>query len=213
MRTSLLTTLDIIARNPGDGLHHFKHSGDDLLQEFCLLADDFICDLVCKNQNALQSIQKGGGNLVVLVSFLQNLQSQASPRRLIGQQRTRTSNVTLARPKTAFVTGFNWKVSISCRFPYWRTHRGDLTSAKMAPYLITLSTTLSVWASIIGEYFSNNPSSSLSDERRDSAYANIVSWLGWGIAKRHTSAFAENCSSREQLRFPMVMVTVLLHQV
>ena len=46
---------------------------------------------------------------------------------------------------------------------------GDRTSAKIVPYFITLSTTLSVCSSINGEYFSNNPSSSLSDERRDSA--------------------------------------------
>ncbi len=192
-------------------MHHFEHSRDDFLQDFCLLADDFICDLVCKQRNALQSIQKGRGNLVVSISFLQNLQGQTSPRRLLGQWRTRTSNVTLARPKTAFATGFNCRVSISCQFSYWRTHIGDRTSAKIVPYFITSSTTLSVCSSIIGEYSSNNPSSSLSDERRDSAYANMVSWLGWGIAKSHTEASAENCNSREQLRFPMTTTAAPLH--
>src|SRR6267154_539739 len=94
----------------------------------------------------------------------------------------------------------------------WRTHIGELTSAKIAPYLITLSITLSVCSSIIGEYFSSNPSSSLSDERRDSAFANMVSWLGWGITKRHTEASAENCNSRVQVCFPMMTTTALLHQ-
>ena len=63
-------------------------------------------------------------------------------------------------------------------FPYGRANIGERTSAKTAPYFIALSTTLSVDASIVGEYFSNNSSSSLSDERRDSAYAKSVSWLG-----------------------------------
>jgi hypothetical protein len=58
--------------------------------------------------------------------------------------------------------------------PYARTDMGEPTSAKTVPYLITLSTTLSVDASIIGEYPSNNPSSSLIDERRDSAYESII---------------------------------------
>ena len=55
---------------------------------------------------------------------------------------------------------------------------GELTAAKTAPYLTTLSTTLSVGSSIIGEYVFNNPSSSLSDERRDSAYASIINGDG-----------------------------------
>ena len=98
-------------------------------------------------------------------------------------------------------------------FPDGRIHIGERTSAKTAPYFITLSTTLSVDAPIIGEYFSNNSSSSLSDERRDSPYAKIVSWLGWGAAKGHTEAFAENCNSIEKLRFPMTTTSALLHQV
>jgi hypothetical protein len=59
-------------------------------------------------------------------------------------------------------------------FPYGRVHIGGPTSAKTVPYLITLSITLSVDVSIIGEYPSNNPSSSLIDERRDSAYESII---------------------------------------
>ena len=77
------------------------------LQDFGLFADDFICDLVRKKRNALQPIQKDGGDLVVFVSFLQNLHSQVSPLPPARQERARTSNVALARPKTAFATGFN----------------------------------------------------------------------------------------------------------
>jgi len=51
--------LDIVARKFRNPLHDFEHPGDDLLQDFCLFADDFICDLVRENQNALQPTQKG----------------------------------------------------------------------------------------------------------------------------------------------------------
>lgn len=54
-------------------------------------------------------------------------------------------------------------------------HIGDLTSANAAPYRITLSKALSVDSFIKGEYFSNNPSSSWSNERKYSAYANLIS--------------------------------------
>jgi len=64
---------------------------------------------------------------------------------------------------------------VSCSFDV-----RELTSAKIVPYFMTLSTTLSVCASIIGEYWSNNPSSSLSDERRDSVYPSVVTELRWG---------------------------------
>ena len=74
-------------------------------------------------------------------------------------------------------------------------HIGGLTSAKTVPYLIALSTILSVGSSIIGEYVSSNPSSSLRDERRSSAYAEIVSRDGWAMAKRQTVSFDENRNS------------------
>jgi len=54
---------------------------------------------------------------------------------------------------------------------------GGPTSANAAPYLIIFSIALSVDLPIIGEYFFNNRSSSWSDERIDSAYADIISWL------------------------------------
>jgi len=87
---------------------------------------------------------------------------------------------------------------------------GELTSAKTAPYLINLSTTLSVGASIIGEYFSNNPSSSLSDNRRDSAYTTVVSRLRWGVVKRQTVEFVKNRICREQVCCPMSTTSAIL---
>ena len=77
-------------------------------------------------------------------------------------------------------------------------HLGNLTSAKTAPYLIALSTTLSVGASIIEEYPFSNSSSSLSNECRDSAYADIISQMRWAFAKRRTVGPAEKRNSKEQ---------------
>jgi hypothetical protein len=51
---------------------------------------------------------------------------------------------------------------------------GELTSENATPYLITFFKVFSVDLFISGEYFSNSSSSSWSDERRDSAYANII---------------------------------------
>jgi hypothetical protein len=91
---------------------------------------------------------------------------------------------------------------------------GELTSAKAAPYLITLSTDFSVDPLIIGEYTSSNPSSSWSDERRASAFANnIINWRGWAVTKILTVGFAENRNSREPLYFPMIIASALLNQI
>ena len=75
---------------------------------------------------------------------------------------------------------------------------GKLTSAKTAPYLIALSTTLSVGASIIVECSFSNPSSSSSNESRDFAYAEIIRWMRWTIAMRRTVGLVEKCNSNEQ---------------
>jgi len=80
----------------------------------------------------------------------------------------------------------------------WRT-----TSAKAAPYLITVPTDFSIGPLISGEYSSSNPSSFWSDERRASAYANIINWRRWTVAKVRTVGLAESRNSREQLCFPM----------
>ena len=89
----------------------------------------------------------------------------------------------------------------------------ELTSPNTAPDLITLSKTFSIGFFISGEYCFNNPSSSWSDERRDSAYANsTMSRLRWGVSKGRTVAFAENCNSRENLPCPTSTTSVLLYQ-
>jgi hypothetical protein len=90
-------------------VHHFEHSQDDLLQEVCVFADDFIRDLVRKRQNALQPIENDRWNLVVFILFLQELDRQVLPSAsdLMSQHRAQTSNVTLATPKMAFAIGFN----------------------------------------------------------------------------------------------------------
>ena len=62
-----------------------------------------------------------------------------------------------------------------CSF-YVDLHLKELTSAKTEPYLIVLSKDFSIDPLISGVYSSSNPSSSWSDERRASAYADITSW-------------------------------------
>ena len=91
------------------------------------------------------------------------------------------------------------------------TVRG-LTSAKTFPYLIAVSTDFSIDRLINGEYSFNNPSSSWSDKRRASAYANRISWRGWEMAGVRTVLFAENRISREPLCFPMTTDSVLLSE-
>jgi len=89
--------------------------------------------------------------------------------------------VRLATAKTAPAIGINYQVSISCAFS---VDVRELTPVKAAPYLIALSTDFSIDPLISGEYPSNNPSSSWSDERRASAYTTFISqrdgqWQGY----------------------------------
>ena len=79
--------------------------------------------------------------------------------------------MTLVKPKTAFAIGFNYQVLISWLF---HVEIGQPTSAKTVPYLIALSMDFSVDPLITGVYSFSNPSSSWSDERRASAYADII---------------------------------------
>jgi hypothetical protein len=74
-----------------------------------------------------------------------------------------------------------------------------LTFEKISLIFIVLSTPLSIDSLITGEKFSNDSSSLSSHKRRDFAYANIISWLGCGVAGRQTVAFAENSNSRDEL--------------
>ena len=154
-------------------MHHFKHSRDELLQDFCLFGDDLICHLFRQRQNPLYTTTKARGHLVILVLFLQQLNSQALLLPPICRWRAQTSNVTLVTPKTAFAIGFNYQMLILCSF---YVEVGRPTSAKTAPYLIALSTAFSIDPLIRGEYPSSNPSSSWSDERRASTYVKIIIW-------------------------------------
>ena len=71
-------------------------------------------------------------------------------------------------------------------------HQAGLTSANAAPYLITVSQALSVDPLISGEYFSNRPSSSWSDERRDFAYTVVIKPVGVRSGKEtHGGAWGE----------------------
>ena len=77
------------------------------LQHFCLLRDNFICDLLHQRQNTLHTVTKAQCHLIILVLFFQELQRQTLLLPPVCQQRRHTSNVILATPKTAFATGFN----------------------------------------------------------------------------------------------------------
>jgi len=69
---------DVVVQNFRDSVHHLIHSRDGLLQEIRLFADYFVRGyFVRKMQNALQSVQKDGWYLVVLVLYLQVLNDQA----------------------------------------------------------------------------------------------------------------------------------------
>jgi len=69
---------DVVVRSLRDSVHHLVHSRDDPLQEIRLLADYFVLDyFVREMQNTLQSVQKDGWYLVVLVLYPQELNDQA----------------------------------------------------------------------------------------------------------------------------------------
>ena|SRR5258706_15720734 len=138
-------------------MHYFKHPQDELLQDFCLFGDDFICHLFRQRQNALHPIAKARGQLVILALFLQQLNRLQLLLPPVCKWPARTSNVTLATPKTAFEIGLNYPVSIYYLF---YVNVRELTLAKTAPYLIALSTDFSSGPLISGEYSSNTPSSS-----------------------------------------------------
>ena len=151
-------------------MHYLKHSRDELFQDFCLFGEDSICHLLGQRQNTLYPITNSRRQLVILALFLQELNREALLLTPICQWRAPTSNVTLETPRTAFGIGSNHQVSISCTF---HAEVGQPTSATTAPYSIVLSTDLSIDPLITGAYSFSNPSSSWSDERRASPYADI----------------------------------------
>jgi len=138
-------------------VHYFKHSRDELLQDFRLLGDDFIRHLLRQRQNPLHTIAKSRRHLVILVLFFQELNHRALLLPPIWQKRGQTSNVTLATPKIAFAIGFNYQVSISYSF---YVDVGEPTSAKTVPYLIAPSMDFSIGPLISGRYSLSNTSSS-----------------------------------------------------
>ena len=98
---------DIVAGELCDFLRHSEHSRDCLLKDFCLVVDNLVCDLVRKQQNTLQPIQKVQRHLVVLVLFLQELKQPGVTSTSGAQELVQTSNVTSARLKAAFAISFN----------------------------------------------------------------------------------------------------------
>ena len=66
-------------------MHHFEHSRDDLLQDFCLLADDLFRDYVRQRQSALQPIEEAQQHLVEFVLFLHELSGRGLLLSLVHQ--------------------------------------------------------------------------------------------------------------------------------
>ena len=174
-------------------MHYLEHSRGELLQDFCLFGDDFVCNLLRQGQNPLHLIEKAQGHLVILVLFLQELNRRALPPSPIRRWRAQTSNVTLATPKTAFAIGFNYQVSKPCSF---YVNMGRLTSANTVPYFITLSTDFSVDPLISGEYSFSNPSSLWSDERRVLTYAKDINRRRGAAPRVRTVSLTEKSTSR-----------------
>jgi len=77
--------------------------------------------------------------------YLQDLNDQALALLLICQQRVRTSNVTLATPKTAFVIGFNYKVSTFCQFLRGITDLGEYSAIFKSGLHSSLSRSAHQW--------------------------------------------------------------------
>src|SRR5258706_12494287 len=97
-------------------MHYSKHSWDEVLQDFRLLGDNFICNLLHQRQNTLHPTAKARGHLVILVLFFQELNRQTLLLPPVGQQRGHTSNVALATPTTTFAIGFTYQESMSFSF-------------------------------------------------------------------------------------------------
>ena len=142
------------------------------LQDFCLLGDNFICDLLRQRQNALHAIAKARGHLVILALFFQELNRQTLPLPPVVMPGTRTY---LKRDAgNAKDSLRNWVQLVIVNALIVLYGCGIKTSAKTAPYLIALSTAFSIDPLIIGGSSFSSPSSSRSDKRRASAYATLV---------------------------------------
>ena len=74
-------------------MHNFKHSRDEFLQDFRLLGDDFVCNLLRQGQYPLHPIAKTQGHLVILVLFLQQLK----PSRVTSKSDVQAESTNLKR--------------------------------------------------------------------------------------------------------------------
>ena len=156
------TAFDIVTCKPCYHVDNFIHSRNCVLQDVCLLEDDFICNRVRKNQNALQPIEKVRRNQVEFIVFLQELKNSftsPSSTPVASTDLERDSSKAECKLCDAIqLMGVNILPESS----------GELTSANTAPCSILFSITRSVGALFTGMYSFNNFSSSWSDERRDS---------------------------------------------
>src|SRR5258706_10808828 len=147
-------------------MHYSKHSWDEDLQDFCLLGDNFICNLLHQRQNTLHPIAKTRGHLVILVLFFQEL-NQTLLLSLVCQQRRTHLKRGVGNTDDNLC---NWVqlpgVSVFLVLRGWDA--GQLTSAKTAPSLNALSSAFSIDPLIIGVYSPNNLSRSWRDKRRAS---------------------------------------------
>ena len=193
-------------------MHYFKHSWDELFQDFRFFGDDFICRLLHQRQDTLYPIAKARRYLVILILFLQELSRGALLLPPISQWRAQTSNVTLVTLKTAFAIGFNYHVSVYARSiwrsdnlplrrqhhiatPYPRTSLPIHSSMECIPVAI-----LRVHGAMSVEL---PPTRTLISRRQR-----------WAVgAKIRTVLFAENRTSRDPLCFPITTGSVLLNQI
>ena len=94
---------------------------------------------------------------------------------------------------------------------------GQLTSAKIAPYLIALSTDFSTDPLITGVYSFSNPLAILRVHGATSVELPPTPTLDDGDgqlgANVRTVSFAANSTSRVQLYFPMTTASILLNQI
>ena len=174
-RRGSLTTSHIIAREFCGPVHHFVRFRNNLLQQIRLFANYFTCDRIRKTQDALQPIGKAQQHLVVLVLFLQQLNRPQLSLLLIPIAST---NLKCDGGDTE--DGFCDWIELKGVNSLAGFFLGELTCANTAPYLILVSTILSVDPLRNGERCSPSFTSfsrSWSNERRESAYASTISWL------------------------------------
>jgi hypothetical protein len=131
---------DVLARHFCDPVHHFKHSREDLLQEIRLFTDDFFRDNVRERQDASQPVQNTRRYLFVLVLFFQELNSQALPSAADTQEASTNLKRNVGNSEDSLC---DWVQLLGVN-ALLLSRLETRTSANTAPYLIALSTALSV---------------------------------------------------------------------